>query len=260
MSFYEKKYLKYKLKYINQLGGLGYRLPVPIPSSELGKIIELITSKYVQYNLDPKRIEIDIIFNRNSNQEIISLIMPKGREYELIFGELIDKLIPKSTEITSKVLFSKAYENNRENNDFVIEYFEKLSLIELNIFLLETKSEDMNKSLIHFLVRKGNIHLLSYILDKIGPKLFSELMGLVDSEGRTPFMISTHPTDNIDEIFRIIFHHTSDEIKQSVDINGRNAMDWLIRRNNHVQDNFSNIIRILCSIFKDEKYNKICKR
>jgi hypothetical protein len=267
---FKNKYLKYKKKYCNlkeltnQLGGLikKYNLPKPISSNEEKYIREFIRDQYKTLALNPELIDSQVFFFKDKYDNITHIQMQDDGEHRLIFKGLLEKFVPPSTEVTPEKIFEYGWENTRSSNQKFIDYFESKNSMDLIDFLAKEKSKDMNKSLVHILVRKGNMHLLLYIRGSVGPELFSDLMSIVDTEGRTPFMIATHAVENEEDTFRIISDHTDNKQKLKEDINGRTALDWLILRATYKNPVMRKVTTELCKFFKygkDEKYIEICK-
>ncbi len=245
-SFYYK-YLKYKTAYDKLLSQLKN-----LDGGVIRFTIETNISYFTLIQLIPRLLKTDKITElinsgiRIDDRNLLCVNKPPSssisfkfdtdyineQDYDIIKNEIL-LYLEKYTEYNNLIINKVS---NSINENAAIDYFSEKSTDEIARLILESqKYLDKEKTILHILVRKGFIQTLEFLRGKFDTdnKLdqFRNFFDITDDEGRTIFMIATHPISNHELIFNFARDNTKEQILYLNDKNGRNASDWFILRN-----------------------------
>ena len=238
MNSYYNKYLKYKNKYLKVQYGNGRGELKPIDPKNLDLIKKNI-NEYIRdtFGINPETIEYVVedgfiksfnIYNFNKTH-LLNLIIEKINEEN-------KKLNPDVKEITDikKDFLLGVFEYDMR---IVHKILDPMTIVETMTFLKYTLAkEDHNKTALYLAARKGNTEFLEYILTKVGPKNMTELLSILDDEGRTVLMAAVSAVKNPERTFDMILYFTLPELIIHKDHNNRNLYDWFILR--HIENQY----------------------
>ena len=291
---YYKKYLKYKQKYLkyeytnkiiknNLLGGgieqwnevkNNHMIPIKNFSVEYLKSVQQFINKFDSDAINCPTENINLIVK---DDIVIGIILyndkelnnPKKLDNRIKFyiKNSIDKFIEENNFMTKdfadKKLMKELF-NVVNNEDKIIKFIEEKYPDRdeaYNFIKSYINHSDMNKNIIFYAVRYGKINLLEWIFNYVGTENFIKLLETIDTEGRTPFMISTHAMENPEITFSIIRYYTPDKTLYAYD-NGNprsdekysmkklNALGWYNLR----KINIESIHLELVKIFGDREF------
>lgn len=280
---YYKKYLKYKQKYLKYKligGGIetvnenNKKKMIPIKHfnvSHLDSVQEFLNN----YDMSTINMNVKDLNFIQENDIVIGIIgyesvniktftLTERSHIQQLLNEFIDKNNYTIEEFSEKELMKGFFINTEENGPEIAMFIkEKFPDKDAAYDFIKnfTNPNDFNKNIIYYAVRYGIIELLLFILEHVGEDNFRKLMDTRDIEGRTPFMISTHASNNQEETFSLIKRFTSHETlhaydygsyKNDIKYNNKklNALGWYNIRD---QRN-TNILLELQAIFDDKEF------